>query len=95
MKRYQPVLTKRFRRDVKRLKKSGADVQKMEHAIELLASGINLPSQYKDHELRASMQGIRECHIGPDWLLLYQKDNDRLLLILVRTGDHRQVLGIE
>ena len=61
----------------------------------MLASDKKLPDTYKDHELRGNFAGKRECHIGPDWLLMYEKDEGRLILLLIRTGRHRQVLGIE
>lgn len=71
------------------------DFSRLEEAVDLLLAGQNLPERYKDHELRGKFAGIRECHVAPDWLLLYEKDNDRLLLLLLRTGTHRDVLGIE
>ena len=61
----------------------------------MLEQGDKLPDQYKDHALKGSLKGKRECHINSDWLLLYEKDDGELLLLLLRTGDHRYVLNIE
>ncbi len=95
MKKYGIVATKRYRKDYKRLLKSGADILKLERVIDALAADGALPASSFDHSLRGGLAGSRECHIGPDWLLRYAKDKDRLLLLLLSTGDHRQVLGIE
>lgn len=95
MRKYGVVSTKAYRKDYKRLQKSGFDVLKLERVIDHLASGDMLSAQYKDHALTGLMQEQRECHIAPDWLLRYQKDNENLILVLIRTGDHRRVLGIE
>ncbi len=92
---YQRIPTKRFRKDVQRLHKSGFDLEKLEHVIDLLVSGKILPQQYRDHELRGQLRGSRECHISGDWLLRYSKDENLLILLLISTGDHRRVLGIE
>lgn len=61
----------------------------------MLAQNQPLPFSYKDHALRGSLTGSRACHIKPDWLLLYRKDRDELVLLLLRTGTHRDTLGIE
>ncbi|MEK7218133.1 MAG: type II toxin-antitoxin system YafQ family toxin [Patescibacteria group bacterium] len=87
--------TKRFRKDVRRLKRANVDLRKMERVLQILASGRALPANYRDHALHGPLAGRRECHIAPDWLLLYRKDDDRLLLLLLRTGDHRRALGVE
>lgn len=85
----------RYRRDFKRLKKSGENLDTLQTVINLLASGAVLPRKYCDHALKGSLHGKRVCHIGPDWLLLYEKRDDVFLLLLVRTGTHRDVLDIE
>lgn len=95
MKRYGIVATKRYRKDYKRLLKSGVDILKLEQVIDKIAGGQTLPVTCFDHALRGELAGSRECHIGPDWLLRYTKIEDRLLLLLLSTGDHRHVLGIE
>ena len=95
MSRYERIPTRRFRKDLRRLKRSGYDLKKLENAIDVLASGKELPASFQDHPLKGLLAGTRECHIGPDWLLRYCKNNDRLILILISTGTHRIVLGIE
>lgn len=75
--------------------KAGFSLSKLEAAITILAQGEKLPDKYKDHELKGALKGIRECHIAPDWLLLYSKEDSNLILLLIRTGSHRDVLGIE
>ena len=70
-------------------------MEKLEAAIDVLASGQLLLPSYFDHPLHGDLEGRRECHIGPDWLLIYKKDQESLLLLLLRTGTHRETLGIE
>ncbi|MDB4978939.1 MAG: hypothetical protein JWM56_1125 [Candidatus Peribacteria bacterium] len=93
--KYQIKASKRYRRDVKRLIKSGVDLKPLEDIIDILAAGKTLALKHKDHALKGEYTGVRECHISPDWLLLYVKDNDELFLLLIGTGNHRQALGIE
>ncbi|MGD0670183.1 MAG: type II toxin-antitoxin system YafQ family toxin [Bryobacteraceae bacterium] len=75
-----------FRRDVKLAVKRGNDVSKLREAILLLAAGIPLPPRYQHHSLKGNWAHHRDCHIGPDWLLIYKIDGDDLYL--VRTGTH-------
>jgi mRNA interferase YafQ len=75
-----------FRRDVKLAQKRGNDTSKLREAILLLAAGIPLPAGYKDHPLGGNWAHHRDCHIEPDWLLIYKVDEDDLYL--VRTGTH-------
>ena len=93
--KYEVQATKRYKKDYKRLVKSGRDIRLLERAIDFLASGDRLPEKYRDHELKGFLQGRRECHIGTDWLLIYRKEEGALLLNLLRTGTHRDTLGIE
>ena len=92
---YEIRASTQYRRDVRRLEKSGKDMRKLQDAIGLLASGELLPKQYKDHQLKGKLKERRACHVAPDWLLIYRKDEERLLLLILRTGTHRDVLGIE
>ena len=75
-----------FRRDVKLAEKRGKDMAKLRELIELLAAGSPLPARYKDHSLGGEWRHFRDCHIEPDWLLIYKIDGDDLYL--VRTGTH-------
>lgn len=77
-----------FKKDYKRIKKRGRNIEKLKHVIELLASGQKLDQKYRDHELTGNYKNFRECHIEPDWLLIYQIENEELILILSRTGTH-------
>ena len=75
-----------FKKDVKRAKKRGKDLGKLREVIELLVRGELLPLSYRDHGLTGNWSGWRDCHIEPDWLLLYKLTEEEL--ILGRTGSH-------
>ena len=77
-----------FKRDYKRIKKRGYNIRLLEQVIALLAEGQELPTSYRDHALTGDYSGCRECHIAPDWLLVYEVLQDELLLYLTRTGTH-------
>lgn len=77
-----------FKKDYKRAIKRGYDKHALERVIELLKNEQPLPEKYRDHALHGNYDGFRECHIQPDWLLIYQVDNDKLILSLSRTGSH-------
>lgn len=77
-----------FKKDFKRTKKRGYDISRLEKIVELLANEVPLPEQFKDHNLSGNYNGFRECHIAPDWLLIYQVNNNELVLVLSRTGSH-------
>lgn len=77
-----------FKKDFKRIKKRGYDISRLEKTVELLANEVPLPEQFKDHNLSGNYNGFRECHIAPDWLLIYQVNNNELVLVLSRTGSH-------
>ena len=79
-----------FKRDYKQAIKRGCNVGKLEEVISMLAEEKVLPSQYKDHKLNDSKEykGMRECHIEPDWILIYKIYKDILILQLIRTGSH-------
>ncbi|MCL2336741.1 MAG: type II toxin-antitoxin system YafQ family toxin [Firmicutes bacterium] len=81
---------KSFRRSVRLVAKRGYDMAKLEQTIMLLASGGLLPPIYRDHPLRGNYQGYRECHVGGvgDWVLIYKKLDDKLILVLTATGTH-------
>lgn len=78
--------TSHFKRDVKNLTKSGRDFTVFKEVIDRLAGGQSLPARYRDHKLIGEYIGARECHIAPDWLLIYESTADEL--VLVRTGRH-------
>lgn len=80
-----------FRKDYKRVKKRGYDMKQLQTVIDLLASEQELPPKYKDHNLIGDYIGCRECHITPDWLLVYEVIEKELLLYLTRTGTHSNI----
>ena len=80
--------TSRFQRDLKRLQKRGYDLSLLTEIIKKLANGEQLPEKNRDHNLNGDYSGCRECHITPDWLLVYEIDNGELILYLTRTGTH-------
>ena len=83
-----------FKKDFKRIKKRGYDISRLEKIVELLANEVPLPEQFKDHNLSGNYNGFRECHIAPDWLLIYQVNNNELVLVLSRTGSHLSLIHI-
>lgn len=78
----------RFKKDLKVIAKRGYDIDLLTNAIKLLAAGATLPERYQDHALTGNWTNYRECHITPDWLLIYKIDKDILILTLTRTGSH-------
>jgi len=80
-----------FRRDIKRLIRSGKDVSKLEAIVTLLVEEKILPEQCKNHPLRGVYKGYFDCHIEPDWVLIYKIDLINSKLILIRTGSHSQL----
>lgn len=80
--------TNAFKRDIKRLQKRGYDARLLDAVVFMLRNGEQLPEKNKDHELSGRMAGLRECHITPGWLLVYEIDNGILTLTLSRTGTH-------
>lgn len=86
--KYEIVPSNQFRKDLKLAAKRGYDLNKIKNVIEKLANGEILEAKYRDHLLTGDYSGFRECHIQPDWLLVYQIDNGQLVLFLARTGTH-------
>ena len=86
--------TAKFKKDYKRIKKQGKDLSKLESTLETLMRGEALSEAMRDHSLGGAYRGHRECHIEPDWLLIYRVDEDRLLLTATRTGSHSELLGL-
>lgn len=86
--------TAKFKKDYKRIKKQGKDLSKLELTLEMLVSGAALPEAMRDHSLGGTYHGHRECHIEPDWLLIYRIDDEGLVLVATRTGNHSELLGL-
>lgn len=82
------VPSKRFKKDLKLLKKRGLKIDNLRNVINTLAAEEKLDEKYRDHALTGDYRGFRECHVEPDWLLVYRVDQDELELFLFRTGTH-------
>ena len=86
--KYHIEISSRFKKDFKAAKKRGYDMKLLEEVIIILAKGEPLPERYLDHPLTGNYKGCRECHITPDWLLIYERSEDTVILYLTRTGTH-------
>ena len=86
--KYGIVLTSMFKKDLKLVKKRGYDLSLLTSVVDTLAMGKPLDEKYKDHNLVGNYKGCRECHITPDWLLIYEVSDNELILYLTRTGTH-------
>lgn len=85
---YKVKPTTKFQKDLKEVQKRGYDISLLTEIIKRLANGEQLPEKNRDHALSGNYSGYRECHITPDWLLIYEIDNGELYLYLTRTGTH-------
>lgn len=85
--------TSRFAKDLRTIKKRGYDIDLIEKVISALANGEKLPAKNRDHSLTGDLEGCRECHITPDWLLIYKISDDTVYLYLTRTGTHSDLFG--
>ncbi|WP_311532435.1 type II toxin-antitoxin system YafQ family toxin [uncultured Anaerococcus sp.] len=86
--KYKIKFTKRFKKDLKQAKKQGKNIDNLFDIIEKIANDEILSEKYRDHSLAGNYKGTRECHIEPDFLLIYEKMEEVLVLSLVRTGSH-------
>ena len=91
--KYTVKPTTQFKKDYKRAMKRGLKVDLLEKVVALLAMGEPLSEENRDHELSGDWVGHRECHIQPDWLLVYRIEDDVLVLTLTRTGTHSDLFG--
>lgn len=91
---YELILTGKFKKSLKLAKIRGLDLKLLDKVITMLQNDIPLEEKYRDHELKGKCQGFRECHIQPDWLLIYLKENDVLTLTLVDTGTHADLFNL-
>ena len=82
----KPSFTKQFERDLKKIKKRGKNTKKLKSILSDLIDEKRLEEKYRDHKLIGNCKSRRECHIEPDWLLIYKIDND--IIIFERTGTH-------
>ena len=86
--------TSQFKKDVKLMLRQGRQLKPLLDVVEMLQNDIPLPPELKDHPLVGNWIGKRECHIEPDWLLIYEQTDSVLLLTLIRTGTHSGRLGL-
>ena len=91
--KYTVKVTSQFKKDYKLAKKRGLDVSLLENVVTLLAIGEALPESNRDHALTGNWKEYRECHVLPDWLLIYRIEDDVLVLTLTRTGTHSDLFG--
>lgn len=91
---YRVKFTTAYKRAYKLMKKRGADLALLDDVVDQLRRGETLAQRYRDHGLSGKFQGFRECHIKPDWLLVYLIENDVLTLTLVDTGSHADIFDM-
>ena len=89
--KYDLQFTSQFKKDLKLAKKQNKDLGKLFEVIDILANGETLDAKYKDHSLTGNYRGTRECHVEPDWLLIYEIRGDVLVLMLYRSGSHSEL----
>ena len=91
---YKVKISSAFKKDYKKARKRGLDISLLDEIVTMLQNGEQLPEKCLDHALKGNWVNHRECHIQPDWLLIYRIFQDTLILSLVRTGTHDE-LGLE
>ena len=89
--KYTVKPTSQFKKDLKKMQKQHKDLELLNQILKLLANGETLPEKNRDHALTGNYTGCRECHIQPDWLLIYEVADDTLFLYLTRTGSHSEL----
>ncbi len=82
------VASNQFKKDLKLAAKRGLKIEKLRDVVNILAHRETLEEKFRDHELTGYYRGFRECHIEPNWLLIYRTEKDELELFLFRTGSH-------
>ena len=85
---YSVSYTNRFKKDLRRCIKRNLDISKIQQAVQILERTGTLPVTYKSHKLKGNSNVLWECHIEPDWLLVWEQDDNRLTLLFVQTGTH-------
>jgi len=91
--KYSVDVTNSFKRDFVDCYKKGLDTDLLVRVVEILATDGILPHEYKPHPLRGNYKGFMECHIEPDWLLVWKQEDDNLTLLLTNTGTHGYIFG--
>ena len=95
MKKYDVIYSNSFKKDLKKIIKQGKDINKLEEIVKKLAQKEPLNVKYKDHALYNDkrFKDCRDCHIEPDWILIYKYLEDEIVLLLVNTGSHSETLN--
>lgn len=93
MSKYKVKVSSKFKKDLKLAQKRGLKTDKLKQVVNLLADGQTLSEQYRNHSLKGNYTGYMECHIQPDWLLIYKIQNNELLITLARTGTHSDLFN--
>jgi len=86
--KYKAILTNSFKREYRRMERRSENMALLDDVIDLLRQGDPLPAKYRDHALIGNYKGSRECHIKPNWLLIYRIEESALVLMLMHTGSH-------
>ena len=89
--KYEVKFTNQFKKDLKLAKKQNKNLDKLFEVVNILADGGILDARYRDHDLSGNYKGARECHIDPDWLLIYEIRDKVLVLMLYRLGTHSEL----
>lgn len=91
--KYDVVYSAKFKKDLKKILKQGKNIDELKDVIDVLAARKELDSKYKNHKLinDKNYKNCNECHIRPDWLLIYQYNDKKLLLLLMNTGSHSEL----
>lgn len=89
--KYEVKFTSQFKRDLKLARKQGKDINKLFDVISTIAEGGKLDEKYRDHSLSGDYAGCRECHVEPDWLLIYEVMDNVLVLMIYRVGTHSEL----
>ncbi|MBD5115607.1 MAG: type II toxin-antitoxin system YafQ family toxin [Ruminococcaceae bacterium] len=92
--KYEIKYTTQFKKDLKTAVKQGYDSEEIKRVVDLIAEGTNgiiLCERYSDHALKGKWKGFRECHVRPDWLLIYEIIENKLVLSLTRIGSHSEL----
>ena len=90
---YEVKYTTQFKKDIKLAKKQHKNLDRLFEIVDILAAGGTLDAKYRDHDLSGNYKGTRECHVEPDWLLIYEIRNDVLVLMLYRLGSHSDLFN--
>lgn len=91
--KYEVRMTRTFRKDTERCRKRGLDMELLKTAVRLLEANGKLPAEYLPHKLTGNYAGCWECHLKPDWLLIWEQNDTELILLFTGTGTHSDLFG--